>query len=142
MVHNRQREKQEAGYEAARRARMAIENACEEKGLTPDIVIQRVREALDADVIKVALTTMGWSTIQVGPDHRTRLQAADMALDLLGGRAPHTVLIGPAVLHEDTSSAVEALLLEAGIPLLTKTEVPTACLRPSTYSTIGAYESP
>lgn len=81
---------------AAKAAQIAMEETakeCKKAGLTKSKVLKRIREGLDAHVIKATYDKdmSGFAYSKPLVDHTTRLRAAEMAIDLLRMKPPTQV---------------------------------------------------
>ena len=109
----------EAGHQAAEMARQDILNACQQEGLTLKDIIRVIKDGTLAESVKqqFAITPQGsgWVEAPALTDHRTRLQAASLARDILGLDAPKKMDVGVKFgsLSPETAELVQNLLTAA-----------------------------
>lgn len=130
--------KEKAGLIAAQSARDGLLRAYSVHGLNEESIAVAVKEALRAKRCTEVLTPKGWDVSPGVPDHKIRLQAANMLADTLDVKAPTRIdLTGRGLLGSAVLSLIEEVLTEQGITIdiapQGQIDYRTAALAPSRF---------
>lgn len=108
--------KQRIGLIAAKTARDALLESYSAHGLSEESIAVAVKGALAAKKHTEVYTPAGWDVSPGVPDHKIRLQAANLLADTLNVKAPARVeLTGRGLLGSAALLLIEEVLTEQGI---------------------------